>query len=264
MLKAIPVLLLLASGCGNRIAPDDPGQAAAKTASPAVSRPMKIDEKSDLLDFHFAWPPEISAIPQLADKLRAAAIAHKAELLKTAAEDKAYRAKNGFPFQGYQYSADFAVQGDTPRLLSLEEKWFEYTGGAHPMHGTKAILWDRSAGREMAFTDLFTGGPAALGRLFEASYCDALDKARAEKRGAAGTAPAADDPFNQCPKFSDLEPIPSGKPGRPMSKITFHADPYVAGPYAEGDYDVTLPVTADVIAALKPAYRSSFEAQRSQ
>jgi hypothetical protein len=49
-----------------------------------------------------------------------------------------------------------------------------------------------------------------------------------------------------------------------MREITFHADPYVAGPYAEGDYDISLPVTAEVIAALKPAYRSSFEAQRPQ
>ncbi len=49
-----------------------------------------------------------------------------------------------------------------------------------------------------------------------------------------------------------------------MDEITFHADPYVAGPYAEGDYDIALPVTQAVIEALKPAYRSSFEAQRPQ
>lgn len=264
MLKAIPLLLLLASGCGSRITPDDPGRAAPQAAAPAAAQPVKIDEKSELLDFHFALPSEVSAIPRLAATLQAKATAHKAELLKTAAEDKAYRAKNDFPFHGYEYSADFAVEGDTPRLLSLGESWFEFTGGAHPMHGTAALLWDRSAGREIAFTDLVTGGPAALARLFEASYCAALDKARAEKRGSAETAPAADDPFNQCPKFADLALIPSGKPGQPMNQVTIHADPYVAGPYAEGDYDVALPVTEAVIAALKPAYRSSFEAQRPQ
>jgi hypothetical protein len=264
MLKAVPLILLLASACGNRMAPEDPGSAAPQTASATGATPLKIDEKSDLLDFHLAWPSEIGAIPQLASKIRAAAMAHKAELLKSAADDKAYRAKHGFPFQGYEYSDEFTVRGNTPGLLSLGESWFEYTGGAHPMHGTRARLWDRSAGREIAFSDLFIGGAAALDRLFSGPYCAALDKARAEKRGSTGIASGADDPFNQCPKFADLAMIPSGAAGQPMDEITFHADPYVAGPYAEGDYDIALPVTQAVIEALKPAYRSSFEAQRPQ
>lgn len=264
MLKAVPLILLLASACGSRIAPEDAGKAAPKAASTVAAQPVKIDEKTDLLDFRLAWPSEVAAIPQLASKIRTAAMSHKAELLKSAAEDQAYRAKNAFPFHPYEYSDEFNVEADTPRLLSLGESWFEYTGGAHPMHGTRALLWDRVAGREIAFAGLFSDGPAVLGRLFEASYCAALDKARAEKRGAAGTAPAADDPFNQCPKFADLALIPSGKPGQPMNAIAFHADPYVAGPYSEGDYDITLPVTAEVIAALNPVYRSSFEPQRPQ
>lgn len=261
MLKAVPLILLLASACGSRIANEDAGKAAPKAASTVAAQPAKIDEKTDLLEFHLAWPSAVAAIPQLASKIRAAAMSHKAELLKSAAEDQAYRAKNAFPFHPYEYSDQFKVEADTPRLLSLGESWFEYTGGAHPMHGTKGLLWDRSAGREIAFADLFTGGAAAIDRLFRASYCAALGKARAEKRGSAEATPAADDPFNQCPKFSDLALIPSGSP---MKKIIFHADPYVAGPYAEGDYDIALPVTAEVIAALKPAYRSSFEAQRPQ
>jgi hypothetical protein len=223
-----------------------------------------MDEKTDLLEFHLAWPSEVAAIPQLASKIRTAAMSHKAELLKSAAEDQAYRAKNAFPFHPYEYSDEFNVEADTPRLLSLGESWFEYTGGAHPMHGTKGLLWDRSAGREIGFVDLFTGGAAAIERLFRPSYCTALDEVRAEKRGPAEELSAKDDPFSQCPKFTDLAVIPSGNAGQPMREIAFHADPYVAGPYAEGDYDITLPVTADGIAALKPAYRSSFEAQRPQ
>ena len=42
------------------------------------------------------------------------------------------------------------------------------------------------------------------------------------------------------------------------------ADPYVAGSYAEGRYEIRLPVTAAFVAALKPEYRASFEAQRVQ
>jgi hypothetical protein len=56
--------------------------------------------------------------------------------------------------------------------------------------------------------------------------------------------------------------FPSADDDKPMTRITFHADPYVAGPYAEGDYDIDLPVTTAVIEAIKPEYRSSFETQR--
>jgi hypothetical protein len=35
--------------------------------------------------------------------------------------------------------------------------------------------------------------------------------------------------------------------------------PYEAGPYAEGAYEVTLPVSAAVVAAVKGEYRPSFE-----
>ena len=270
MLKVIPLILLLATGCGGPIAADN-GNEAADPPPPAaagkpVAQPVNIHEKTELLDFHLAWPAEVSAIPPLAAKIRSAATAHKAELLKNAGEDKAWRSKQGFPFQSYEYGDEFSVEGNAPRLLSLGEQWFEYTGGAHPMHGTRALLWDRLAGHEMSFADLFTGGAAMIERLFKPSYCAALDKARAEKRGPAeaGEVSGPDDPFTQCPKFADLVLIPTGEPGQPMSRVIVHADPYIAGPYSEGDYDVALPLTADVIAALKAEYRPSFEAQRPQ
>ena len=38
--------------------------------------------------------------------------------------------------------------------------------------------------------------------------------------------------------------------------------PYEAGPYVEGGYEVTLPVTAEVLAVVKPEYRASFAAGR--
>jgi hypothetical protein len=270
MLKAMPFALLLAAGCGSSGLPNN----ADETASPAPStpvdnvaapkaQPMKVDEESDLLEFHLAWPAEVSAIPVLAGKLRASATAHKAELLKMAAEDKAQREKEKFPFNGYEFSRDFDVAGNTPALLSLTENWFEFTGGAHPNHGTRAILWDKGKGGEVGVADLFEGGASKLDVLFRPAYCAALDKARAENRGPSKAAVVVgpDDPFNQCPKFADLALIPRGNAGRPMMSMTFHADPYVAGPYAEGDYDIELPVTAAVLDALKPQYRSSFEAR---
>ena len=62
--------------------------------------------------------------------------------------------------------------------------------------------------------------------------------------------------FDSCPKFSELALIPavSKHRGR-FDTIHLIAAPYTAGPYAEGDYDIALPVTGRLVAALKPEYR---------
>ena len=56
-------------------------------------------------------------------------------------------------------------------------------------------------------------------------------------------------------------PVDKDKDGR-FDEVEFVASPYTAGPYAEGEYELVLPVTRQLIAAIKPVYRASFEAQR--
>ncbi len=264
MLKAAPIALLLLAGCGGQSPPrntaDAPIGSPAQSVPAAIPAPkaVAIDEEGPLLDFHLAWPADISAIPALAAKLRAPAFAHKAELEKMASDDKAHRDKENFAFHKYEFGQDIEIEGNAPRLLSASLNWYEFTGGAHPNHGTKAILWDRQEGREISFAELFEGGSATVDALFRPAYCAALDKARAEKRSAEDMNSGPDDPFSQCPKFTELAMISAGPAGRSMTKITFHAGPYVAGPYVEGDYDIDLPVTEAILAALKPQYRSSF------
>ena len=94
--------------------------------------------------------------------------------------------------------------------------------------------------------------------LFARTFCRALDEQRREKRGPENFSDGADDPFTKCPGFDELRIIPTGEPGKPLTAILIHADPYVAGPYVEGDYDIELPVTEKLLAALKPEYRGSF------
>jgi hypothetical protein len=45
---------------------------------------------------------------------------------------------------------------------------------------------------------------------------------------------------------------------RRFNRIGLIASPYVAGSYAEGQYEVTLPVTPKVLAAVKPEYKAAF------
>ena len=46
--------------------------------------------------------------------------------------------------------------------------------------------------------------------------------------------------------------------GATFDRIGFQIAPYEAGPYAEGTYEITLPVDGAVMRALKPQYRASF------
>ena len=267
LLLAAAILIPACSGkpaASNQLEPSSnaalPPPAKAEAPAPKA---VALDDESALLDWHLSYPAEVAALPALADLIRGPALKNKAELLKQAAADKAERDKRGFEFHGYEASTDAEVAGATPRLLSVALNVGDYTGGAHPNHGTKAMLWDKALDRLVTVDNLFAGGAPALQKLLHDPYCAALDKARKEKRGPeeAQLGEGTDDPFNACPKFDDLALIPSGKPGQLFTAMLVHADPYVAGPYAEGDYDIELPVTAALIAALKPEYRASFAAR---
>jgi hypothetical protein len=50
--------------------------------------------------------------------------------------------------------------------------------------------------------------------------------------------------------------------GRTFDRIGVWFGPYLAGPYAEGAYELNFPVDAAVLGAVKPAYRSAFSVKR--
>ena len=117
------------------------------------------------------------------------------------------------------------------------------------------MLWDRQARKEIAFADLFAQ-PANRDRLLTQRWCDALNKAREEKRGEPV---GGGGMFDDCPALDDIAliPVDSNKDGR-FDQLLLVASPYVAGPYAEGSYEVELAVTPDLLAGLKAEYRPSF------
>ena len=43
--------------------------------------------------------------------------------------------------------------------------------------------------------------------------------------------------------------------GKRFDRLSVYFGPYVAGPYAEGDYELDFPVTASVLDAVKPRLR---------
>lgn len=263
MKPALPLLILLAA-CDQQAEPP-PVNAIDPTpvAMPAkmTAKPFAYDEKSALIEYHFGWSAEAAAVPELVARFKAEMEKQKAGLVEGAKRDKANRDKDGLDFNPYSGTTDYRTVGQSPRLLSLSAESWAYTGGAHGNGGTSALLWDREAKQEIKLTDLFAA-PANRDRLLTQRWCDALNKAREEKRGEPVS---GDGMFNDCPKLDDIAIIPTDKDGdHRFERLMLIASPYVAGPWVEGSYEVDLPVTPDLIAALKSEYRGSFAAPQPQ
>jgi hypothetical protein len=64
--------------------------------------------------------------------------------------------------------------------------------------------------------------------------------------------------FSECPPLDELVILLGSSDRQAINRIGLIAPPYVAGPYAEGSYEVTLPVTRAVLQAVKPRYRDAF------
>jgi hypothetical protein len=230
----------------------------ALAASP--TKPVSIHRQSKLLDFTYAWPAEAAAIPQLNGRFRSNMSKAFSDAQKYAHEDMALTREQKRNYNQHYYSAAWESLGLSSRLLSLQGAIESFTGGAHPNHEFKAIIWDRRLNRQVSMADLFAR-PGDFGTLTRTSYCARLDKERRKRREGEKLG----GEFDQCPKFTELAiaPVDRNNDGR-FDGVDFVASPYVAGPYAEGEYEIPLTVTSRLIAALKPEYRSSFEAQRAQ
>ncbi|MFD2580457.1 PdaC/SigV domain-containing protein [Novosphingobium colocasiae] len=160
----------------------------------------------------------------------------------------------------HYYDATWQVVTDLPDWLSLSAEIATYTGGAHGMAVPDTLLWDKSAGAARQPLDLFTS-KEALRSATQSAFCAALDKERAKRRGAPVDR-ASGEMFTECIDPVAQTVILGSSNHRTFDRIGFLIAPYEAGPYAEGSYEVTLPVSDKVMAALKPQYRGAFSVLR--
>jgi hypothetical protein len=233
-----------------------PSKTAAATAPTAPAAARKVEEKSDLLEFSYSWPAEAAAIPGLNKQIEEELGRDRVEATATAREDKASR--EGSDFFAHSLSKEWKVSGNTPRLLSLVAEMSSFTGGAHPNTYYESMMWDRKTAELAAPEDLFANAARSMAEISK-RYCKALDDQRAEKRGER-LPPSPDDFLTACPPLSEqpLVLADSNGNGR-FDTIQVWLAPSVAGPYAEGNYQIDLQIDAALLAALKPEYRASFE-----
>ena len=240
-------------------APTDP-ETPDKPDAPAESAEAVKFEDNDKdgeaeRDFSYSWPKQVSAIPALAKTLseeRDKALAEQKKEWKESVDE--FGSEGCVTCVMRDYSKTWAVVTDTPRFLSISSESYFYTGGAHGNTATGGMVWDRKAGASMDARQMFSSEGAFWGAA-QAAYCSALNDERAERRGRPVQ---SDDYGSECPKLEELTLLAGSSNGKTFDRLGLIADPYVAGAYAEGPYEVTLPVTDAILAAVKGEYREYF------
>jgi len=205
-------------------------------------------------EFAYKWPASVSAIPALAQRFAA-------ERDKALAEQKTdwdsalaeFAGEDCAGCKALSFSKEWQVVADLPRYLSLSADIYLYTGGAHGNSGFDALVWDREAGTAIDPRAMFVS-EAGLQEALGEAWCTAL---KAERGKRLGEDYAADDIF-PCPDIAQLTLLVGSSDRKAFNRIGLIAAPYVAGSYAEGPYEVTLPVTEAVLAAVKPEHKAAF------
>ncbi len=229
-------------------------------AAAADARPFAYMSKTRFAEVDFTYSAEAAAIPALVKRFRADLARERTRTAACGREETKIRVESGSEGIACASTTGITTSGQTPRLLSLASAYWAFTGGAHGNGSTSLLLWDRHAGKEIAFDSLFAARDGYTKALRD-PYCRALAAERKERRGD-DYEPGGVPEFDVCPEFSELAVIPADSRHRGrFDTIHLIAAPYTAGPYAEGEYDIVLPVTGRLVAALKPVYRDSFVAQ---
>lgn len=224
------------------------------TAAPAKGRSVEVENEA--YDFSYSYPAKAAAVPALQALLDKRLAAAQAELVASAKKDQAEAAKNGYPYRAHSSGTKWQVVTDLPRWLSLSADMYDYSGGAHGMTYFDALLWDREQGLARTASDLFIS-KAALSSVLREPFCAALDKERAKRRGEPVNRNSGDQ-FDECIDPAEHTIILGSSNGRTFDRIGVLVEPYAAGAYAEGTFDITLPVTQRILGSVKPIYQSEF------
>lgn len=230
----------------------------APSAVPEAAREEKVSNA--LYEFEYSYPAAAGVIPGLKTMLDADLDRKKAALVADAGEQQAMAKRDGFPYRTLGHWVAWKVVTDLPGWLSLSAEISTYEGGAHPNHGFDALIWDRQANARRDPIDLFAS-KERLSRAIRKDFCAALDRERGKRRGEP-VKPGSTAEFDACIDPVDNTVILGSSNRQAFDRIGVLVGPYAAGPYAEGDYEVTLPVTQAVLDAVKPEYRPTFVVKR--
>lgn len=220
----------------------------------ASSTNITISDKKKEYDFEYSYPLAADKIPALKAKFNREAVAQKKELLSEVATA---RKENGKDYQiEFSSSTDWKTVTNIPSFLSLSGLSSTFFGGAHPNYNSSELLWDKKANKEVKLGDIFTS-KEAFKKAINDKFCDRLNVERSKRRGVQVN-PNSDEMYDKCVNPLDSHILLGSSSLKTFDRIGIIIDPYEAGPYAEGTYEINLKVTPEVLAVVRPQYKASF------
>lgn len=264
-LLAVPTLLL-ACNPGSEVeeaqpsaAPETPEPPESPEATPVpLGGAREVSERTDTYLFEYSYPQAAGDTEGLAGWLDERLERERQQLASRAAQGREEARDNGFPFNSYSSETAWEVVADLPGWLSLSADQSYYYGGAHPNYGFDTIVWNKEEGASVEPITFFTS-PAALDKAIGAQLCEALNEERAKRRGEP-VEEGSDDTFDACIKPDETNLLLGSTNGANFNRIGIQIAPYLAGPYVEGSYEFTFPVTPELLEVVREEYRDAFSA----
>ncbi len=256
---------LAVTGCNDGTAPvaqPSASSGTSVTASPAPSATpvpagaRSISEETDDFLFEYAYPAEAGNIPELAKLLDSRLTRQRDRLAAQAVEGREAARDNGFPYNKYSIETLWERVADIPGYLSMSAEISSYTGGAHGNFGFDSLVWDKEQAIALEPEAMFTS-PEALDAALKEPLCEDLQVERAKRRGEEYQADSG-GMFDECVALADTTILLGSGGGKKFDRIGVQIGPYVAGPWAEGTYEFTFPVTEKVLEAVTEPYKDAF------
>lgn len=227
------------------------GEAVVTPADAAA--PMSFARKTEYASVRLTFPDAIKPQGDLHARQYAREVQQLRQFIEGAQADRTEAGGDeGMP--PYEKSVDFVLATETGKLFSLKRTAFDWSGGAHPNTLSSGLLWDKALKREIGPQQLFRAG-ADLSPLDQA-LCTAINTA---KRARVPDAPSLTlGSEGGCPRAlaTPFVLAPGSVPGKAAGLI-FLIGPYTVGAYAEGAYEIAIPVTV-FRSLIAPAYADEF------
>jgi hypothetical protein len=159
----------------------------------------------------------------------------------------------------YEKTITVTTALETGKLVSLKRVDFDYSGGAHPNTLTSGILWDKALKRRLGLADLFRKNTDLA--ILDQALCSAINAAKRARVPDSVSVPLNGRPGNSCPRAADTAfVLAPGTVNGKAAGLIFFIGAYQVGPYAEGAYEIAIPVTG-FRSLLAVAYADDFAGQ---
>ena len=254
-----PIALLLAACSpepgGEAGSGDMSGTATAETgvdtAAPRPSGPVEVENisgESEAATWETVFDDGLSQYPGLYEHVRAASDAAMREMAGTAEQDYQnwQNDESEWDWRPYDIGWTWEIVWSDETRVSVLQSWYEYTGGAHPNHGSGSVLWLVPEQRTVALAELFedgSEGAPSMVALLDAIRANLIEQ-KSQRLGEYFNAEDQEmwlgDLTANAESFGAFTLAPSTEPEH-AGGLIFHFDPYAVGAYAEGDYRVLVP-----------------------